>query len=140
VRTTEKEFDFLRGQANAETIYQGNGGIRLSSLWRKLFVAREFDGLRVFISGYFTPDSRVMLRRNIVERVQTLAPFLHFDRDPYIIADSDHYSYILDAYTTSQNYPYSEAYQGSLPAFRGQNYLRNPVKAVIEAARIDGAN
>jgi uncharacterized protein len=133
VHTTEKEFDFPKGQANAETIYQGNGGILLSSLWRKLVVAREFDGLRLFISGYFTPESRVMMRRNIVERVQTLAPFLSFDRDPYIVADTDHYSYILDAYTTSQNYPYSEAYQGSLPAFRGQNYLRNSVKTVIDA-------
>ncbi len=74
-----------------------------------------------------------MLRRNIVERAQTLAPFLSFDRDPYIVADGDHYSYILDAYTTSENYPYSEAYQGSLPTFRGQNYLRNSVKAVIDA-------
>src|SRR6516225_9948890 len=83
--------------------------------------------------GYFTPQSRVMLRRNIVERVKMLAPFLSFDRDPYIVADADHYAYILDAYTTSQNYPYSEAYQGSLPAFRGQNYLRNSVKAVIDA-------
>jgi uncharacterized protein len=133
VRTTEKEFDFPQGQANAETTYQGNGGIPLSNLWRKLVIARQFDGLRLFISGYFTPQSRVMLRRNIVERVQTLAPFLSFDRDPYIVADLDHYSYILDAYTTSQNYPYSEAYQGSLPAFRGQNYLRNSVKAVIDA-------
>ncbi|HEY2529905.1 MAG TPA: UPF0182 family protein [Xanthobacteraceae bacterium] len=133
VRTTEKEFDFPQGQANAETVYQGSGGIPLSNLWRKLVVARELDGLRLFISGYVTPDSRVMLRRNIVERVQTLAPFLTFDRDPYIIADADHYSYIVDAYTTSQNYPYSEAYQGSLPGFRGQNYLRNSVKAVIDA-------
>jgi uncharacterized protein len=133
VRTTEKEFDFPRGQANAETIYQGNGGIPLSDGWRKLVVARQFDGLRLFISGYFTPQSRVMLRRDIVERAQTLAPFLSFDRDPYIVADSDHYSYILDAYTTSENYPYSEAYQGSLPAFRGLNYLRNSVKAVIDA-------
>jgi uncharacterized membrane protein (UPF0182 family) len=133
VRTTEKEFDFPQGQANAETVYQGSGGITLFNLWRKLVIAREFDGLRLFISGYFTPESRVMLRRNIVERVQTLAPFLTFDRDPYIIADLDHYSYILDAYTTSQNYPYSESYQGSLLAFRGQNYLRNPVKAVIDA-------
>ncbi len=133
VHTTEKEFDFPQGQANAETIYQGNGGIPLSNLWRKLVIARQFDGLRLFVSGYFTPESRVMLRRNIVERVQTLAPFLNFDRDPYIIADGDHYSYILDAYTTSQNYPYSEAYQGSLPAFRGRNYLRNSVKAVIDA-------
>ena len=133
VRTTEKEFDFPQGQANAETIYQGMGEIVLSDVWRKLVIARQFDGLRLFISGYFTPESRVMLRRNIVERVQTLAAFLSFDRDPYIIADSNHYSYILDAYTTSQNYPYSEAYQGSLPAFRGQNYLRNSVKAVIDA-------
>jgi len=133
VRTTEKEFDFPQGQANAETIYQGNGGILLSDFWRKLVCAREFDGLRLFISGYFTPESRVMLRRNIVERVKTLAPFLSFDRDPYIVADTDHYAYIFDAYTTSQNYPYSEAYQGSLPVFRGQNYLRNSVKAVIDA-------
>jgi uncharacterized membrane protein (UPF0182 family) len=133
VRTTEKEFDFPQGQANAETIYQGTGGIPLSSLWRKIVIAHEFDGLRLFISGYFTPASRVLMRRNIVERVQTLAPFLSFDRDPYIVADEDHYSYILDAYTTSQNYPYSEAYQGSLPDFRAQNYVRNSVKAVIDA-------
>ena len=133
VRTKEKEFDFPQGQANAEIIYQGNGGIPLSNLWRKLVVARVFDGLRLFISGYFIPESRVMLRRNIVERAQALAPFLSFDHDPYIVADGDHYSYILDAYTTSDNYPYSEAYQGSLLAFRGQNYIRNPVKAVIDA-------
>ena len=133
VRTTEKEFDFPQGQANAETIYQGSGGIPLSNLWRKLVIARQFDGLRLFISGYFVPESRVMLRRNILERVQRLAPFLSFDHDPYIIANSSHYSYIIDAYTTSQNYPYSETYQGSLPAFHGQNYLRNSVKAVIDA-------
>jgi hypothetical protein len=133
VHTTEKEFDFPQGQANAETVYQGTGGILLSDLWRKLVIAREFDGPRLFISGYFTPESRVMLRRNIVERAQTLAPFLSFDHDPYIVADADHYSYILDAYTTSENYPYSEAYQGSLRAFRGYNYLRNSVKAVIDA-------
>jgi uncharacterized protein len=133
VHTTEKEFDFPQGQANAETIYQGNGGIGLSNLWRKLVIARQFDGLRLFISGYFTPQSRVLLRRNVVERVQILAPFLKFDRDPYIVADLDHYSYIVDAYTTSQNYPYSEPYQGSLPNFWGENYFRNSVKAVVDA-------
>ena len=133
VHTTEKEFDFPQGQANAEIVYQGTGGILLSNDWRKLVIAREFDGPRLFISGYFTPESRVMLRRNIVERARTLAPFLSFDHDPYIVADADHYSYILDAYTTSENYPYSEAYQGSLSAFRGYNYLRNSVKAVIDA-------
>jgi uncharacterized membrane protein (UPF0182 family) len=133
VRTSEKEFDFPRGQANAETVYEGKGGITLSSFWRKLVVANEHDGLRLFISGYFTPESRVLLRRNIVERVERLAPFLIFDHDPYIVADGDHYSYIIDAYTSSTNYPYSDAYQGQLPQFHGRNYLRNSVKAVVDA-------
>jgi uncharacterized membrane protein (UPF0182 family) len=133
VRTSEKEFDFPRGQANAETVYEGKGGIPLSNFWRKLVVANERDGLRLFISGYFTPESRVLLRRNIVERVERLAPFLIFDHDPYIVADGDHYSYIIDAYTSSTNYPYSDAYQGSLPQFHGRNYLRNSVKAVVHA-------
>ena len=101
VRTSEKEFDFPQGQANAETVYEGKGGIPLSNFWRKLVVAHETDGLRLFISEYFTPESRVLLRRNIVERVERLAPFLTFDRDPYIVADGDHYSYIIDAYTSS---------------------------------------
>jgi uncharacterized membrane protein (UPF0182 family) len=133
VRTSEKEFDFPQGQANAETAYAGTGGIEISNLWRKLVIAHEFDGLRLFISEYFTAESRVLFRRDIVERVQTLAPFLVFDRDPYIVADGDHYSYVIDGYTTSETYPYSEAYQGSLRVFRGHNYLRNSVKAVIDA-------
>ena len=133
VRTSEKEFDFPRGQVNAETVYEGKGGIPLSSFWRKLVVANERDGLRLFISGYFTPDSRALLRRNIVERVGRLAPFLTFDHDPYIVADGDHYSYIIDGYTSSWNYPYSDAYRGSLPQFHGRNYLRNSVKAVVDA-------
>jgi uncharacterized protein len=133
VHTTEKEFDFPRGDANAETIYQGSGGIALSNVWRKLVIAHEFDGLRLFISGYFTKDSRVLIRRNVVERVERLAPFLTFDRDPYIVADRDHYSWIIDAYTSSANYPYSEAYEGSRRHLRGQNYLRNSVKAVVDA-------
>jgi uncharacterized protein len=133
VHTIEKEFDFPRGDANAETIYSGTGGIALSNLWRRLVIAHEFDGLRLFISGYFTPQSRVLIRRNVVERVQRLAPFLTFDHDPYIVADGDHYSYIIDGYTSSENYPYSEAYYGSIADFRERNYLRNSVKAVIDA-------
>jgi uncharacterized membrane protein (UPF0182 family) len=133
VHTTEREFDFPRGDANAETTYGGKGGIPLSSFWRRLVVARQFDGLRLFLSGYFTPQSRVMIRRNVVERVQRLAPFLTFDHEPYIVADGDHYAYIVDGYTSSANYPYSEAYRGSVEAFHGRNYLRNSVKAVIDA-------
>jgi uncharacterized protein len=133
VRTSEKEFDFPQGQANAETVYDGKGGIALSSFWRKLVVAHEGDGLRLFISEYFTPESRVLLRRNIVERVEWLAPFLVFDRDPSIVADGDHYSFIIDAYTASSNYTHSDAYRGSLSWLHGRNYLRNSAKAVIDA-------
>jgi uncharacterized membrane protein (UPF0182 family) len=133
VHTTVKEFDFPRGDANAEATYGGAGGIHLSSLWRQMAVARAFDGLRLFISDYFTPDSRILIRRNIFERVNQLAPFLTFDRDPYIVADGDHYSYIVDAYTSSDSYPYSEAYHGSVSDFDGRNYLRNSVKAVVDA-------
>lgn len=133
VRTSEREFDFPQGQANAETVYQGRGGIALSSFWRKLVVAHETDGLRLFISGYFRPDSRVLLRRNIVERVQRLAPFLTFDGDPYLVANGEHYSYIIDGYVRSSNYPYSERYAGSQASFQGGNYLRNSVKAVVDA-------
>jgi uncharacterized protein len=133
VRASEKEFDFPQGQANAETVYDGKGGIALSSFWRKLVVAHESDGLRLFISGYFTRESRILLRRNIIERVERLAPFLMFDRDPYIVADGDHYCSIIDAYTSSSNYPYSDAYDGSLAQFHGRNYLRNTVKAVVDA-------
>jgi uncharacterized protein len=133
VHTTEKEFDFPQGQANVETTYSGEGGIAISNLWRRIVMAHQVDGLRLFISQYFTPESRILLRRNIVERARTLAPFLSFDRDPYIVADGDHYSYILDAYTSSDSYPYSQAYDGSVRAFYGQNYLRNSVKVVIDA-------
>jgi uncharacterized membrane protein (UPF0182 family) len=66
VHTTEKEFDFPRGDANAETVYGGAGGIRLSNFWRRLVIARQFDGLRLFISNYFTSQSRVLIRRNVV--------------------------------------------------------------------------
>ena len=133
VHTTEKEFDFPRGDANAETVYGGRGGIPLPGLWRKLVVAHAFDGLRLFLSDYFTPQSRVLIRRNVVERVQRLAPFITFDHDPYIVADGDHYAYIIDGYTSSANYPYSETYQGSVDAFHDRNYLRNSVKAVVDA-------
>ncbi len=69
----------------------------------------------------------------MLERVQRLAPFLTFDHDPYIVADGDHYAYILDGYVSSSNYPYSETYQGSIDAFRDRNYVRNSVKAVVDA-------
>jgi len=134
VRTTEEEFSYPSGDQNVYSTYEGTGGVVLDSLLKKLIYAWKFDGHRLLFSTYFTRQSRVMFHRAIVERVQTLAPFLTFDRDPYaVITDDGRIVYIVDAYTTSSDYPYSENYSGYLRYLRGINYIRNSVKVVIDA-------
>jgi len=85
-------------------------------------------------SGYITRDSRIMFDRNIVRRVRKIAPFLQFDSDPYPVLTPDgRIKFIIDAYTVSGNYPYSQRYAGTVPQLRGANYIRNSVKAVVDA-------
>jgi uncharacterized membrane protein (UPF0182 family) len=132
VDTKEPEFDYPKGDANAESVYEGSGGILLSGFWRKLVFAHELDGSYLFSSDYFKPGSKVLWRREIRERIKTLAPFLTLDRDPYVVAGGDHYYWLSDAYTTSQSYPYSEPYKGTLAGFQNVNYMRNSVKAVLD--------
>ena len=151
VNTREKEFDYPKGEQNAYIRYPGSGGVALSNVWRKFIYGWMFDGTRFFLSNYPTPDSRFMFHRQIRERVKTLAPFLEFDQDPYIVMAGGRLYWIIDAYTTSENYPYSEnfsagtfnvrpkAQSGELPRalnrrqMLGMNYLRNSVKAVVNA-------
>ncbi len=151
VNSTESEFDYPAGEENAYTRYEGRGGVPLSNVWRKFVYGYKFDGTSLFLSGYPNRESRIMFHRQIQDRVQTLAPFLEFDRDPYpVVADGRVY-WIIDAYTTSAYYPYSEPmparenlrFQNEdlrppLPAelrasFTGKNYVRNSVKAVVDA-------
>jgi uncharacterized membrane protein (UPF0182 family) len=147
----EQEFDYPQGDKNAYNHYAGSGGVELSSLWRKFLFGWKFDGTRFFFSGYPTPQSRVLFHRQIEERVQTLAPFLKFDADPYIVLDEGKLYWIVDGYTTSSYYPYSEPFfSGESPGFptsgqqqhgqtgvanylHGVNYVRNAVKAVVDA-------
>ena len=132
VKTAQKEFNYPEGQANNYTSYEGSGGIRMGSLLRRLLLAAEVGDLfTVPFSNDIGPDSALLLHRNIIERASKLAPFLTFDDDPYMVVGEDGALYwILDAYTTSSNYPYSRHI-----TVGGQsiNYIRNSVKAVIDA-------
>jgi hypothetical protein len=110
VNSREPEFDYPSGDENVYTRYQGTGGVPLSNLWRKFLYGWKFDGTRFLLSSYPTKESRVLFHREIHERVRLLAPFLEFDRDPYIVIDGGRLYWIMDAYTTSGYYPYSETF------------------------------
>ena len=110
------------------TRYQGTGGVEVGSFIRKLSYAWEFLDVNILISNQLTPESRIMYRRNIPERVGQVAPFLKLDSDPYLVVADGKLWWIQDAYTTTDRYPYS------LPTDEGFNYIRNSVKVVVDAA------
>lgn len=127
VNTKLKEFDFPKGDINAQNTYDGKAGVKIDSFLKKLAVAINFDGLRLFTTQELTPESRILFMRDISRRVRTIAPFLTFDNDMYhVIADGKIY-FIWDAYTTATTYPYSQ------PVMKNANYIRNSVKVVVDA-------
>jgi len=126
--TTEKEFDYPSGTKNKYTTYEGNAGIKLNMLNRILFAIRE-QNLKLLVSGNIDSNSKIIINRNIKERVQKIAPFLAYDKDPYIVTVDGRLYWILDAYTASQYYPYSEPFSEDSKA----NYIRNSVKVVVDA-------
>ncbi len=132
VKTHQQEFNYPQGQANNLTSYQGTGGITLGGFARRVVIAFDRGDLGTLpFSDDVTPESRLLMHRNIRDRVARLAPFLTFDRDPYIvIGDDGRLSWIIDAYTTSDSYPYSTHYGLGED---GVNYIRNSVKVVIDA-------
>ena len=132
VLTKQKEFDFPQGDSNTYTTYEGTGGIVIGGSLRRLALAFALGDLtKLSFSDDVMSESRVLMRRNIMTRVKTVAPFLIYDDDPYIVVDSKgKLSWILDAFTSTSRYPYSHHYQ-----VQGQsvNYLRNSVKITIDA-------
>jgi len=125
--TNEPEFDYPDGEGNAHTIYQGNAGIKLNFINKTMFSIRE-QSLKMLVSTNLTSDSKIIINRNIADRVQKIMPRLLYDQDPYIVTADGKLYWIIDAYTTSTYYPYSE------PFIRGQvNYIRNSIKVVIDA-------
>ncbi|MBD3391736.1 MAG: hypothetical protein GF418_06720 [Chitinivibrionales bacterium] len=134
VNTSEKEFDYPSGEENVYSDYAGDGGVSIGPLVRRIAYAWKFDGHRILFSTYFTKRSRVMFHRHIVDRAKTIAPFLVYDNDPYaVLGDDGGIYYIIDAYTVSSGYPYSERYRGGIRELNGINYIRNSVKVVVDA-------
>jgi hypothetical protein len=132
VKTRQKEFNYPQGESNNLTSYEGTGGIVIGGFFRRLLIAiSQGDMTKLPFSDDVTADSRLLMRRNVRDRVEALAPFITFDPDPYIvIRDDGGLSWILDGFVTSESYPYATAYRLDRDRV---NYMRNSVKAVVDA-------
>jgi uncharacterized protein len=132
VKTRQKEFNFPQGETNNLTTYEGTGGVAIGGGLRRLLIAWALDDLsKLPFSDDVTPESRVLMRRNIRERVRTLAPFLIYDDDPYVIvSDEGRLYWMIDAFTESASYPYSRHHQAGGESV---NYIRNSVKVLVDA-------
>ena len=129
VNTKESEFDYPDGSENKYTEYEGKHGIKLNLLNRILYAMRE-GSINILVSGNITSNSRIMYTRNVVDRVKRIMPYLSYEEDPYMTIVGGKLYWILDAYTTSSKYPYSEPYNEELT---NTNYIRNSVKVVVDA-------
>ena len=131
VDTAQEEFDYPKGSDNAKTRYAGKGGFPISSLLMRAAATVDFGDTNIILTGYLTDHSRMMIHRRVRDRVQTLAPYLTWDSDPYLVVTPEgRLVWIIDGYTTSESHPFSreiEAYGGEI------NYMRNAVKATIDA-------
>ncbi|MEH2359920.1 UPF0182 family protein [Nostoc sp.] len=133
--TRVRELDYPSGSDNVYNSYDGLGGVEIGSAWRRWLFAMYLKDWQMVLTRDFLPETKVLLRRNVKQRIQAIAPFLKFDSDPYLVAATNQdlpsnpsYLYwIVDAYTTSDRYPYSDT--GS----DGINYIRNSIKVVIDA-------
>ncbi len=123
-----EEFDYPSGNQNVYTHYQGKGGVALGGFIQKLLFAIHFGDYNLMLSEYITPETRVMYHRQIEERVQRITPFLTLDSDPYLVLAEGRLVWMLDAYTISNNFPYST------PDASGRfNYIRNAAKITVDA-------
>ncbi len=128
VKTNVPEFSYPTATGNITTTYAGTGGVPMDSLLKKALFAAKFRTEKILLSSDITKESRILYNRNINERIRTIAPFLHFDSDPYLVVDQKgRLKWIIDAYTHSTRLPYSRPLKG------GINYIRNSVKAVVDA-------
>ena len=125
---TVKEFDYPQGDQNVYANYEGDGGVAIGGFWHKLLFAWHFGDIEMLLSNYIEQDSKILFRRQIIDRVETLAPFLYYDSDPYLVLSEGRMVWVLDAYTITNDIPYSE------PVGANRfNYIRNSVKVVIDA-------
>jgi hypothetical protein len=129
VKTLQKEFDYPSGEKNIFTTYNGTGGVPIDNILKKVLFSMRFGDVNLLLTGYTTPESKIMMHRQIVERSFSIAPFLRYDSDPYIAIIDGKLYWIIDAYTTLNNFPYSASVVYGTPL----NYIRNSVKVYIDA-------
>ena len=136
VNTNLKEFDYPMGDANARTTYAGKGGVEIGSLWRRLLFTLRFRDTEILFTGALKPESRVLMYRNVRESLAEVAPFLIYDSDTYPVLYDGRILWVQDCFTWSERYPYSSPVSTSdrtLATFNGVNYIRNSVKATVDA-------
>ncbi|KAB2954671.1 UPF0182 family protein [Heliorestis acidaminivorans] len=127
VKSATKEFDYPSGNDNVFTTYQADAGIPIGSLWQRLVFAAYFGDVRILLSKEILPESQLLMNRTIMDRLTNVAPFLRFDSDPYLVINEGRLVWIADAYTASSQYPFSQPTRGT------GNYIRNSVKATVDA-------
>jgi len=127
VNTNQQEFDYPQGDVNVFTTYEGESGVPIANFFRRVLFALTLSDYKMLLSGEIDNNSRVLYYRNIKQRVPKIAPFLQYDKDPYVVISDGKLYWMWDAYTTTNKYPYSEPYE------RDDNYIRNSVKVIIDA-------
>lgn len=127
VNTKAKEFDYPSGSDNVENIYDGNAGIPMTLLNRISFCVSN-GTLKFLLSSDITSESKILINRNVMNRVSDIAPFLTYDNDIYIVNADGHLYWVVDAMTTTDRYPYAQPSES-----KEYNYIRNSVKVVVDA-------
>ncbi len=134
VNTGTKEFDYPEGEKNVYKNYEGSGGVIVGSWFRKVLLAARFKTMKILFSQDIQNESRLLFYRNIMERVRKVAPFLKYDRDPYmVITDDGRLVWMVDAYTVSDRLPYSVRVRDTEMIGGIANYVRNSVKVTVDA-------
>ncbi|MFC1704757.1 UPF0182 family protein [Nanoarchaeota archaeon] len=126
VNTKTNEFDYPKGNTNEYINYDGKGGIVLNSFLKKVLMAIRFVDIKILLSSDISKESKILFTRHITKRISKITPFIKLDADPYLVIDDGRLLWIVDGYTVSGNFPYSEKY-GRI------NYIRNSVKIVVDA-------
>ena len=127
VNTKLAEFDYPAGDSNVTTRYEGLGGLPIKNSFRRLLLAIQLRSIEIIFTRYLNADSRIMLYRSIQQRVPKIAPFLRYDPDPYLVIHDGRLFWIYDAYTMTDQFPYSTPHRD------GYNYIRNAVKVTVDA-------
>ena len=127
VNTNTDEFHYPEGDDNISTRYDGTGGVAIGNIFQRLLFSLRFRSYEILVSGQLHAESRVLYHRNISDRLATIAPFLRYDADPYLVIADGRLFWMRDAYTVTNDYPYST------PVTPDINYIRNSVKIVIDA-------